>query len=141
MKPSRRLSAQFLRFVIANTLAAAANISIKLTSGFIVGDPLSILLGFTGGLTTSYLLCRQFVFDPGGRIKAAEIARFSAVNLAGLAITFLVYHHSYVALQKLIPPPQEATLLKTLAHTIGVVAPMVFSFFAQKTLTFRQHIY
>jgi putative flippase GtrA len=140
MTPSNRVTAQFTRFVLANTFAAAANIGIKFGSFFLVGDPLSVVLGFLAGLSTSYVLCRSYVFHVIGKPKYGEVARFTGVNLVGLAITFWTYQTVLANLRSLPALSTGPLSLQTIAHSLGVAAPIALSFVAQKTLTFRQRI-
>lgn len=134
------ISTQFLRFVLANVVAAAVNIGTKLASSFLMADPLAVLTGFCAGLSTSYLLCRNYVFQPVGGIRLIEVARFTGVNLAGLAITYATYRQMLNLLQGSggLDPGLPST--QTLAYAIGVAAPVFLSFLAQKTLTFRQRL-
>jgi putative flippase GtrA len=135
-----RVSGQFLRFLAANIVAALANISAKLASSFFIADPLAVLAGFCAGLSTSYVLCRNYVFAPSSGSQISEAARFTGVNLAALGITYGTYRQMLNLLHGSagLDPSQLST--QTLAHAVGVGAPVIFSFLAQKTLTFRQRL-
>lgn len=135
-----QLSTQFLRFLAANIVAALTNIATKLVSSFLITDPLAVLAGFCAGLSTSYLLCRNYVFQPSSGSQFSELARFTGVNLAALGITYGTYRQMLHLLHGSagLDPSQPST--QTLAHAVGVGAPVIFSFLAQKTLTFRQRL-
>lgn len=135
-----RLSGQFMRFVAANVVAAIANISAKLASSFFIADPLAVLAGFCVGLSTSYLLCRNYVFAPSNGSQFSEAARFTGVNLAALGITYGTYRQMLHLLHGFAGLDTSQHSTQTLAHAVGVGAPVIFSFLAQKTLTFRQRI-
>ncbi|MFZ4804338.1 MAG: GtrA family protein [Synechococcus lacustris] len=137
---SLQLSRQFLRFLVANGIAALANIATKLATSFLIADPLAVLAGFCVGLGSSYLLCRNYVFQPSSGSQLLEAARFTGVNLAALGITYGTYRQMLPLLQASagLDPGQPST--QTLAHAIGVAAPVIFSFLAQRTLTFRQRL-
>ncbi len=137
---SKSSSFQFLRFIAANCVAALANIVTKLVSSFLLIDPLAVLVGFCVGLSTSYLLCRNFVFQPTTGSKLSELARFTGVNLAGLGITYGVYRQMLATLHGSLHLDTSRMSTQALAHTIGVGAPVILSFVAQKTLTFRQRL-
>lgn len=141
MTSSSRVTAQFTRFIVANSFAAAANIGVKFGSFFLVGDPLSVVLGFLAGLSTSYMLCRNYVFQTVGSPRYGEMARFTGINLVGLAITFWTYQTVLALLSRMSPVPTGPLSLQTIAHGLGVAAPILLSFVAQKTLTFRQRIH
>ena len=130
-------TAQFPLFLVANSLAAATNISIKIASSFLVPDQLSVGAGFVAGLLTSYLLCRKYVFRVRSKIKPAEVAKFLSVNLIGLAVTYGTYKLVLSFLHNLLHANLSSTPIQALAYTAGVGAPMFFSFMAQKSFTFR----
>lgn len=133
-------TSQFVRFVAVNILAAIANIATKLVSGFVLSDLLAVFAGFCAGLSTSYLLCRRFVFQINKGLCISELVKFTSVNLAGLGITYFIYRQILLILQHSarLDPNQPTT--QALAHTVGVGAPVILSFIAQKTITFRQRL-
>lgn len=138
------LSPQFLRFLLANSLAALVNILTRLATSLMVADGWAVLAGFGAGLSTSYLLCRGFVFQAVQRAtprsRAAEIMRFTTINLLALVLTWLIYHLSLLGLVALHRGAATDQRLRTLAHALGVAAPVLFSYLAQKTFTFRQRL-
>lgn len=134
------LSPQFLRFVIANSFAAFVNIMTRLIGSLVVIDAWAVVAGFCAGLSTSYLLCRGFVFRTVHRVSLPEVLRFTGINLLALMLTWLVYHLTLQGLVAARIGPATNQGLRTSAHALGVVAPVFFSFMAQKTLTFRQRL-
>ena len=137
---NKLLSAQFLRFVAANSFAAFINIITRLIGSWVMLDSWAVVAGFCAGLATSYLLCRGFVFQSVRRASLPEILRFTGINLLALVLTWLVYHLSLQWLVAARIGPATNQSLRTSAHTLGVVAPVLFSFVAQKTFTFRQRL-
>jgi hypothetical protein len=137
---TQRLSAQFLRFVVANSLAALVNIITRLIGSLVMMDSAAVVAGFLVGLSTSYLLCRGFVFQTVSKESLSEVLRFTGINLLALILTWLVYHLSlqWFVAHRLGPASSQG--LRTSAHALGVAAPVLFSFMAQKTLTFRQKL-
>lgn len=133
-------ASQFVRFVAVNILAAMANIATKLVSGFVLNDLLAVFAGFCAGLSTSYILCRRFVFQLNKGPRISELAKFTSVNLAGLAITYFTYRQVLLILQHSVRLDPSLPTTQTLAHTVGVGAPVILSFIAQKTITFRQRL-
>ena len=134
------LSAQFLRFVLVNSFAAFINIVTRLLSSLVIFDAWAVVAGFFAGFSTSYLLCRTFVFQTVRRASVHEIFRFTGVNVLALVLTWLVY---YLSLQCLVAAqigPATSQTLRRSAHALGVAAPVLFSFVAQKTFTFRQRL-
>ena len=135
-----RSSTQFLRFAVVNSVAAVANIGTKTVCGFFLIDPLAVLVGFCVGLSSSYLLCRNYVFQPATGSNISEMARFTAVNMISLGITYGTYRHALVLLRGSFSLTESQPIVEALAYAIGVVAPVIFSFMAQKTLTLRQRL-
>ena len=134
------LSTQFLRFVLANSFAAGINIVTRFLGSLVMFDAWAVVAGFCTGLSTSYLLCRGFVFQTVRRASMAEVLRFTIINLFALALTWLVYHLSLHWLVSAQIGSATNQTLRTGAHALGVSAPVLFSFVAQKTFTFRQRL-
>ena len=134
------LSGQFLRFVAANSLAAFINIITRLVGSLVMMDTWAVVAGFCAGLSTSYLLCRRLVFRTVRRASLSEILRFTGINLVALVLTWLVYHLSLQWLVAARIGPATDQTLRTSAHALGVVAPVLFSFVAQKAFTFGQKL-
>lgn len=134
------LSAQFLRFVLANSFAAGVNILTRFLGSLVMLDAWAVVAGFCAGLSTSYLLCRVFVFQAVSRASMAEVLRFTVINLLALALTWLVYQLSLQWLVSAQIGSATNPTLRTSAHALGVAAPVLFSFVAQKTFTFRQRL-
>jgi putative flippase GtrA len=134
------LSAQFLRFVLANSFAAGINIFTRFLGTLVMLDAWAVVAGFCAGLSTSYLLCRGFVFQAVSRATAAEVLRFTIINVLSLGLTWLVYHQSLQWLVSAQMGSANDQALRTSAHALGVAAPVLFSFVAQKTFTFRQRL-
>lgn len=132
------LSKQFLRFVGVNTVAALVNIGTRLVASFFMLDALAVLAGFCTGLSTSYLLCRNLVFQPSETSQFSELIRFIIVNLVALGITYGTYQLLLSFLDKTTPMVPASPVTQTLAHAMAVAAPVIFSFFGQRTITFRQ---
>lgn len=134
------LSGQFLRFVAANSLAALINIITRLVGSLVMLDTWAVVAGFCAGLSTSYLLCRGFVFQTVRRASLPEILRFAGINLVALVFTWVVYHlgMQWLVAARIGLATDQA--LRTSAHALGVAAPVLFSFVAQKTFTFGQKL-
>ena len=125
---SQLLSAQFLRFVLANSVAAGINIFTSLLGSLVMFDAWAVVAGFCAGLSTSYLLCRGFVFQTVRRASMAEVLRFTVINLLALVLTLLVYHLSLQWLVSARIGSATNQTLRTGAHALGVAAPVLFSF-------------
>lgn len=134
------ISKQFIRFLLANTLAAGLNISTRLFVSLFALDFVAVLFGFMAGLSSSYYLCRGFVFHSARRFTWSEAWRFTFVNLLMLLITWTVYQAALTWFEALWGAAQSESRLRIAAHSLGVAAPVFVSFAAQKTFTFRQRL-
>lgn len=93
----------------------------------------SIVASFVIAMTIGYCLMRFAVFERSGRHPAGEYARFGLVNLAALAQVWFVS----MAFARYIFPwflPQMPP--ETPAHVIGVLSPIITSYFLHKHFTF-----
>mgnify|MGYP003336924995 CR=1 FL=1 len=129
---------QLARFIGSNSIAAVMNIVAKTISASTLGDPASIFVGFCTGLVTSYALCRKYVFKPRGSANFSEVIRFTMINCASLALTFATYHLALALIHVSIGAEVGNASSKVMAYTLGVIAPIAFSFAAQRAFTFRQ---
>jgi putative flippase GtrA len=124
----------FVRFVIAGGLAALVNISMRLLLSRFVSFELAVALAFPFGLTTAYLLSRRFVFERTEDSISAQYLRFTIVNLFAL---LQVWGVSVGLANWLFPKLGYTWHAELIAHTIGVLSPVVTSYYGHKLFTFR----
>ena len=135
------MKAQFARFLLVGGIAAAANIGSRALFGLWIEYVPAMVLAFCIGLSTAFLLNRGWVFDRSGRHWSSEALWFLVINLLGLALTIAI---GWGLGRQLFPMlglgPGEPW--DTLAHAVGVGAPIITSFIGHKYLTFRkrQHV-
>ena len=125
---------QFVLFVLAGGIAALVNIVSRIALN--LGDALRdrdhrrLSVRHDGCL----LLGRQFVFMPSGRAVHDEYLRFALVNLVALAQVWIIS----VGLARFIFPAIEFTFhADTVAHVIGVIAPVFTSYLGHKHFSFQ----
>jgi putative flippase GtrA len=128
------LQKQFLRFLVAGGAAAAANFGSRFLFSLWVRYEWAIVLAFFVGLTVGFLLMRSYVFNAGGKPLGRQAVFFLAVNLFALLQTLLVS----VALDRwLLPFLGVISETEALAHMVGVLVPMVTSYFGHRMATFK----
>ena len=115
---------QFWRFLAAGGVAAAANFGSRFLFSLWVRYEWAIVFAYLVGMIVAFLLMRCFVFDAGGRPPARQAAIFVAVNLFALLQTLLVS----IALARWVS--------EAIAHLVGVMVPVVTSYFGHRLLTF-----
>src|SRR5689334_5488072 len=84
------LSGQFLRFVAAGGIAAAANYGPRFGFSVWLPYPVAITLAYLVGMTVAFLLMRQYVFAAAGQPLLPQVAKFALVNALALLQTLVV---------------------------------------------------
>ena len=125
---------QILKFFIAGGAAALANIGTRVIFSNFFSYEVSILLSFCVGLTTGFILMKEYVFDLSNNSLATQILRYVLVNLAALLQTFLI---SIYLNKLLLLYFDNSNFTETTAHSIGVIFPVFTSYFAHKIFTFK----
>ena len=124
----------FLRFAIVGALAAGLNIAVRALLGSYMPFEAAVALAFPVALTFAFAANRRWVFAhdlPDWRIA---YWRFFVVNIAALAQVWLIS----VGLYRLIFPVVGFTWhAELIAHTLGVLSPVVTSYYAHKHYSFK----
>jgi putative flippase GtrA len=119
---------------VAGGAAAAANFGSRFLFSLWVRYEWAIVLAFLVGLTVGFLLMRGYVFNASGKPFGRQAAIFLAVNLFALLQTLLVS----VALDRwVLPSLGVVSRTEALAHMVGVLVPMVTSYFGHRMATFK----
>lgn len=128
------MSRRFLKFLLVSGVAAAANIGSRIVFNLWMGYVPAILLAFCIGLSTAFVLNRQFVFRETVNPLHHQVLWFIVVNLAAVLQTLVV---SLTLARWLFPTIGFHWHLETVAHAIGVGVPVVTSFIGHKHLSFK----
>lgn len=133
----RRLSSrsEFAGFLVAGGLAAVANVCSRWLIGHVASYPVAIVAAYGIGMLTAFVLMREQVFESRGRGLAWEIGAFVAINALALVQTLLV---SLALAYYVLPRFGIVQHAETIAHLVGVIAPMLTSYYGHKHLTFGQ---
>lgn len=127
------ITARFLRFAVTGALAAAVNILSRMLLSSYMSYSASIIASFLIAMTTGYLLMKFTVFERSGRHPGGEYLRFGLVNVVALAQVWCV---SMVLARYVLPWAVPSLPPETPAHVIGVLSPVVTSYFLHKHFTF-----
>lgn len=128
------LESRFIRFLLTGGLAAGVNIGSRWLLSFVMPYELAIFLAYLFGMTTAFVLAKLFVFEASGTAVQKEYARFAIVN----AVAFLQVWLVSVALAHFVfPAVGFVNYAETVAHVIGVLSPVITSYFAHKNYSFR----
>ena len=124
----------FVKFLAVGGIAAAVNVASRVLFSLVMSFDLAVVCAFLCGLTTGFALNRRYVFQAAGAGTIAEQgARFALVNLLALVQVWGIS----VGLARFVFPWLDFSWhAETIAHAIGVVSPVVTSYFAHKHFSF-----
>jgi putative flippase GtrA len=125
---------QFIRFLLAGGVAAAANYGSRFAFSAVLPYGAAIACAYAVGMVVAFALMRQYVFFAGGERLAPQVARFVAVNALALLQTLVVS----LLLAHWLRPFASEQQAEGLAHLAGVVVPVFTSFLGHRHATFRR---
>ena len=130
---SRSNRFEFWRFVVAGGTAAAVNVACRSLLNLFMSYEIAIVIAYGCGMLTAFALSKYFVFSRSNRATGVELARFTLVNLFALAQVWLI---SVGLAEWLFPRTGFNFHPHTVAHMIGVAAPVFTSYFGHKKFSF-----
>lgn len=128
------LTRQFLRFILSGGLAAGLNWGSRFLFSQIVSFEISIILAYFVGLLSGFVMMRFFVFDGRGKPIGPQVGKYIAVNFFALFQTLLI---SILLARWALPSVGVVDYAEALGHLVGVLMPVITSYFGHKFLTFR----
>lgn len=127
-------SKQFSYFLISGGISALLNIASRIVFSFFLPFELAVILAYSVGMLSAFILMRRFVFELSTNRVGAQVLRFILVNLIALIQTFAV---SILLKEFILMHSPAFALAEIIAHTTGVFVPVITSYFAHKWYTFR----
>ena len=128
------LTPEFLRFLIAGGIAAGANFGSRFLFSMFLDYGFAVFFAYLVGMLVAFLLMRGHVFDAKSGPLAPQVAKFVGVNVVAVLQTLVI---SLVLAHWLLPSLGIVEHAEALAHLVGVLVPVVTSYFGHKLLTFR----
>jgi putative flippase GtrA len=128
------IQSQFLRYLAAGGVAAAANYVSRFVFSTWFAFETAVVLAFFVGLTTGFVLMRQFVFGGAGKPVAPQALKYVLVNLIALVLTVGV---SSLLARWLLPAVGVDRHVEAIAHAFGVAVPVLTSYAGHRLATFR----
>jgi putative flippase GtrA len=132
--PRREKGRQFALFLLSGGIAAAMNWGSRFVFSRWMPFELAVVFAFMVGLVTGFVLMRAFVFAGAGRPVLPQASRYLVVNAAALAQTWLV---SVLMARWALPAIGIREQAQAVGHLVGVLFPVVTSYFAHRMYTFR----
>jgi putative flippase GtrA len=128
------LAKQFLYFILSGGVAAGLNWGSRFLFSQFAPFEIAVILAFFVGLLSGFILMRYFVFDGVGRSIAPQAGKYIAVNSFALLQTLLI---SLIFARWALPAFGIHDNAEALGHLVGVLVPVITSYFGHKFLTFR----
>lgn len=128
-------SAQFIRFLLAGGIAAAANYGSRFAFSAWLPYPAAITCAYLVGMAVAFALMRQYVFDAAGQRLLPQVLKFTIVNVFALLQTLAV---SLLLARWVLPALGIVEHAEAIAHLVGVAVPVFTSFLGHRHGTFRR---
>ena len=129
-----RSKRQFFRFLLAGGFAAFVNVTSRIGFSRLLSFELAVMAAYFIGMVTAYILSRRYVFIKTKQSVRRSFVIFTMINLFAILQTWLV---SVGLRNQLLPILGSAALVDLIAHSFGVMFPVITSFFGHKFLSFR----
>lgn len=120
-------------FLVAGGIAAAVNFGSRIVLSEWLHFVPAIVIAYCLGMVIAFILNRLLVFQKAANALKHQIAWFVLVNLTAMVQTVSI---SLVLARWLLPALGINFHNETLAHAVGVAAPLVTSYFGHKYLSF-----
>jgi putative flippase GtrA len=126
---------QFVRFLVAGSVAAAANYGSRFVFSLSMPYAPAIACAYAVGMLVAFALMRQYVFAGGGQPLLPQVVKFAIVNVLALLQTLAV---SLLLARWALPALGVDTHVEAIAHLAGVAFPIFTSFVGHRHATFRR---
>lgn len=128
------MTPQFLRFLAAGGIAAGVNFGSRFLFSLYFDYGTSVFFAYLVGMLVAFILMRGHVFDATQGSLLQQVAKFVGVNFLAVLQTMVI---SLLLARWVLPSMGIVDHSKALAHLIGVLVPVVTSYFFHKFYTFR----
>ena len=123
-----------MRFLVAGGIAAGANFGSRFVFSIFFTYGVAVFFAYLVGMLVAFLLMRGHVFNASQGPLAPQVIKFVGVNLVAVLQTLAI---SLLLARLVLPSVGIADQAETLGHLVGVLVPVVTSYFGHKFLTFR----
>lgn len=127
--------AEFLRFLAAGGVAAAANFASRIGFSQVLPLEAAVVAAYLVGMAVAFVLMRHAVFPPSTRPLAAQVAAFAAINALAVAQTLVV---TVVLARYVLPAAWPSRWDEEIAHAVGIAVPIATSYLGHRHVTFAR---
>lgn len=128
------ITPQFIRFLVAGGIAAGANFGSRFVFSIFFAYGVAVFFAYLVGMLVAFLLMRGHVFNASQGPLAPQVIKFVGVNLLAVLQTLAI---SLLLARWVLPSVGIEDQAEALGHLVGVLVPVVTSYFGHKFLTFR----
>lgn len=128
------ITPQFLRFLVAGGVAAGANFGSRFVFSIFFTYGVAVFLAYLVGMLVAFLLMRGLVFNARQGPVAPQLTKFIGVNVLAVLQTLAI---SLLLARWVLPSVGIMDNAEALGHLVGVLVPVLTSYFGHKFLTFR----
>lgn len=128
------MTPQFLRFLVAGGVAAGANFGSRFVFSIFFTYGVAVFLAYLVGMLVAFLLMRGHVFNARQGPLAPQVTKFIGVNVLAVLQTLAI---SLLLARWVLPSVGIMDNAEALGHLVGVLVPVLTSYFGHKYLTFR----
>jgi putative flippase GtrA len=125
---------QFLYFIISGGTAAVLNWGSRFLFSQVAPFEVAVVLAFFVGLFSGFISMRLFVFDGGSKPIVPQAGKYITVNFFALLQTLSI---SLIFTRWALPAFGITDNVEAIGHLLGVLLPVVTSYFGHKFFTFR----
>ncbi len=128
------ITPQFIRFLVAGGIAAGANFGSRFVFSIFFAYGIAVFFAYLVGMLVAFLLMRGHVFNANQGPLTPQVIKFVGVNLVAVLQTLAI---SLLLARWVLPSVGIEDQAEVLGHLVGVLVPVVTSYFGHKFLTFR----
>ncbi|MDH1380710.1 GtrA family protein [Comamonas aquatica] len=128
------ITPQFIRFLVAGGIAAGANFGSRFVFSIFFAYGIAVFFAYLVGMLVAFLLMRGHVFNANQGPLTPQVIKFVGVNLVAVLQTLAI---SLLLARWVLPSVGIEDQAEALGHLVGVLVPVVTSYFGHKFLTFR----
>lgn len=127
-------SREFVLFLLSGGIAAALNWGSRFLFSLWVPFEAAVVLAFMVGLLSGFVMMRVVAFKGTRKPVVPQLGRYLLVNAAALVQTLVI---SVVLTRWALPSIGIHEHAEALGHLVGVLFPVVTSYFAHRSFTFK----
>lgn len=135
MTASVGLRSPFAGFLVVGVISTLCNLGSRYAFQRFSSYEVALIGANTVGVLSAFFLNRWYVFKSGDAPVAGELLRFTLVNLAGIALSWVT---SVVLYRHLFPAISFGWRPDLVAHAIGIAVPTVPNYLAHRHWTFAR---